>query len=372
MGCSCVLFYHPDSALRYAPHMNGEGRPARTEEIAAAVDRASESAFPGAVERIPLPREFFERENLKAAGVLFVNVAAVLAAGPLAFRAGHAWAYLLAFVIVGARAEALYILQHECMHSLLFSRRSLNQAVGLGLSGLLGTRLFEGRRVHFKHHREVGEATDPNEMWHGIESRAPGWPALRFFIVQLCGGRLVTSLRQLRPARPAVTAEPERPDAALPARQRRQDLAALGGSQLAVLAFFWLASAPWVYVAFYLAPLVTLTSLFEALRSFSEHVLPGATATSVPERHRLYFMDASRAELFFISALHFNYHHLHHLYPSVVTFKLRALHRWLQENDPQYASKYVRRRSYVGTALQYILNRPIAGAGECYPVKRAA
>lgn len=73
----------------------------------------------------------------------------------------------------------------------------------------------------------------------------------------------------------------------LPSRHLIIDLLFLSGTQLTLLLAISMAAAPWVYFALYVAPLLTLTSAFEAFRSFSEHVLPGDAPTSEAERHRL-------------------------------------------------------------------------------------
>jgi fatty acid desaturase len=136
--------------------------------------------------------------------------------------------------------------------------------------------------------------------------------------------------------------------------------------QLVVLLAISLSSSPIVYFTLYVAPLVTLTAFFEAIRSFSEHVLPG-TPTCEAEEARRFFMDAGPVERFFISQFDFHYHQVHHLFPNVATFRIRALHRWLLANDPGYAGQFLTRPGYVGTALLYVFDRPFAGAGSGYP-----
>ena len=285
------------------------------------------------------------------------------------------WAYAVAFVLVGARGQACYVLQHEAMHNLLFTRLRTNERVGTILSALLGTRFYMGRKIHWDHHRHVGHADDPNEMFHNVENRPPGMAVIRFFAFHLLGGRLImmfwnlgmTAVEIVSPAKPA--AGPVRAD--MPFAKTKIDLMALFLTQLTVLIAISLLSSPLVYFTLYMLPLATLTAFFEAIRSFSEHVLPGK-AICEAEASRRFFMDASAMETFFVSQFDFHYHHVHHLHPNVVTFKVRALHRWLNENDPDYPGQFISRPGYVEVALRYLFNRPFAGAGSGYPVAKAA
>ena len=335
-------------------------------------------------EKVRLPKQFFELESAKGWFYVVTNALVVTCSGTAAYYVDTWWCYVLAFVLVGARAQALYILQHECMHWILFPNRRTNNIMGVLLSGILGTRLYDGRAMHFQHHRDVGLPSDPNTYWHGTENHRPGWSTIKFFLLQLIGGRLLgVFLRTLHvltgidyePAQ-SIDEQKERSENVperIRLRRKREsqiDICAILVVQGILFASMSLVASPWVYVLLFFCPIVTLTCLFESFRSFSEHVLPGDQSRNVPEELRSFLMDASRVELFFISQFWFNYHHLHHLYPRVATFKLRKLHRWLQENDERYEDKYIRRPGYVSVALNYILNRPINGGGENYPLRR--
>ena len=323
--------------------------------------------------RTKIPEEFGVRDDLLAWTVVIVNLFVILSAGVIAWNLGTWWAYLLAFILVGARGQASYVLQHEAMHNLLFTAPRTNERIGAVLSAVLGTRFYMGRKIHWDHHRHVGHAEDPNEMFHNVEHRPPGLAVIRFFLFHLLGGRLAIMLSNLGQTASQVVFRRQADTAAkaaIPFAKTRIDLTALFGIQFVILIAISLLSSPIVYFALYVAPLVTLTAFFEAIRSFSEHVLPGAP-TCEAEETRQFFMDAGPIERFFISQFDFHYHHVHHLYPNVVTFKVRALHDWLLANDPIYPSQFVTRPGYVGTALRYLFNRRFAGAGSGYPEYRA-
>jgi fatty acid desaturase len=326
------------------------------------------------IQRIKIPREFSLRDDRLAWLLVVGNLVVVLGAGVIAWHLDAWWAYVLAFVLVGTRGQASYILQHEAMHNLLFTAPRTNERVGVVLSAVLGTRFYMGRKIHWDHHRHVGHASDPNETFHNVENRPPGLAAIRFFLFHLLGGRLMMMVSNLGQTAVQVVipgqCEAGGAKTTIPFAKTRIDLMALFGIQLLILIAISLLSSPVVYFTLYFAPLVTLTAFFEAIRSFSEHVLPGA-ATCEAEENRQFLMDAGRIERFFISQFDFHYHHVHHLHPNVVTFKVRALHRWLVANDPAYPGQFITRPGYVGTALHYLFNRPFAGAGRGYPAYRA-
>ncbi|HEY1304101.1 MAG TPA: fatty acid desaturase [Vicinamibacterales bacterium] len=312
---------------------------------------------PSRIAAIPIPRSFYDRCSVRATVLTAVNLGVIVGAGPAAYAVNWWPIYILAFLLVGARAQSLYILQHECMHWLLFRSRRTNDICGMLLSGALGTGLSFGRFYHFKHHRRVGRSDDPNLIWHDSALHPPGWSTFWFFASQLAGIRVINLVTR-RYQSNSATNRLMVPNP-VGSREMFVDLAVTASAQAVILAGIWVASAWWVYGAFFLLPLVTLTSFLEAVRSFSEHVLPGERGTTVAEEGRLFFMDAGRIELFFFSQFGFHFHHLHHLYPGVVTFKLSSLHQWLQQNDASYPGKYVRRDGYLRTALRYVLKQPI-------------
>ncbi len=324
--------------------------------------------------RIKIPEEFGVRNDTRAWAMVIVNVLVLLGSGAIAWNIGNWWGYTLAFLLVGARGQACYILQHEAMHNLLFTRVRTNERVGIVLSALLGTRFYMGRKIHWDHHRRVGQVDDPNETYHNVEKRPPGTAVIRFFAFHLLGGRLFMMVSNLAMTAAQIVSPSKAAGGkadAVPFAKTRIDLMALFMTQFAVLTAISLLSSPIVYFTLYLLPLATLTAFFEAIRSFSEHVLPGE-ATCEAEGARRFFMDASPLETFFVSQFDFHYHHVHHLHPNVVTFKVRALHRWLSENDPDYPDQFIRRPGYVEVACRYLFNLQFAGAGDGYPASKAA
>lgn len=328
--------------------------------------------------KVTIPAHFQERAPVLGSVLIALNAVVVLCASVAAYFSGSVWAFVAAFILIAACAQGLYILQHELMHNLIYTKKSTNEKMGLIISALLGTRFFEGRAIHMTHHSRVGYEDDPNIFWHQTQTRKPGASIVLFFIAQLFGMRLwLLAQNLLNVAKNILGASKndttDAPKMSAKAIQKsRQDLIYFVGVQCAVLVMMCVVTQSLfigvaMYVGMYVLPLSTLTSLFESIRSFSEHTLPGDVPQNYAEQNRLFFMKSSVFELFFISPYNFHYHHIHHLYPNVVTFKLPELHAWLHENDPDYPNRFMVRGSYVKTMIDYITHKPIVGAGKNYP-----
>ncbi len=87
------------------------------------------------------------------------------------------WAYLLAFVVMGASHARLNILGHEAAHRLLFSDRRANDWVG---RWLLAYPTFQAliayRRSHFSHHRdELGPEEPDAALYAGYPITSDSW-----------------------------------------------------------------------------------------------------------------------------------------------------------------------------------------------------
>jgi fatty acid desaturase len=318
--------------------------------------------------------EAFQKKGGFAIYALIVtNALLVLGLGPVAYAVDQPWFYVLAFVLVGARGQSLYILQHEAMHNLISANKKTNEVIGVLLSAMLGTQFYTGRKMHMLHHRLTGAVDDPNTIYHGTHDKQPGWQAAKFFLKNLLGWRLIGLAQSVGGAVLAklglMEAKPGHAMLKVKPREQMIDLVALFAVQLVIFAGISLAAHPLVYIGLFLLPLSTLTCFFEALRSFSEHVLPSGNPGSVVEERRSFFMKASWLELFFISQFGFHYHHVHHQHPNIPTLNVARLHRWKLANDPAFKDTYIERPGYVMTAIRYCLGKPIPGMGNPQPSK---
>lgn len=113
----------------------------------------------------------------------FANIFTILWALCLSFGvvglAGYLhtwWAYLGAFVVMGASHARLNILGHESAHRLLFSNRRANDWVGRLVAYPTFQALMAYRRSHFAHHRdEMGPEEPDLALYAGYPIPADSW-----------------------------------------------------------------------------------------------------------------------------------------------------------------------------------------------------
>ena len=73
-------------------------------------------------------------------------------------------------------------------------------------------------------------------------------------------------------------------------------------------------------------------------------------------RRRLFWVVSNPLGLIVLSQFGFNYHYLHHLYPSIPVFNLPEVHDYLMEGFVDYESYFVLRESYIKTLFGDLAN----------------
>ncbi len=278
-----------------------------------------------------------------AIGVIFV----------VAHQAHHWAVYGAAIVLIGGLQHALITLQHDAWHRLSFRARRWNDLIGAWCYGYpVGMPFYHERRRHLAHHRHFGSPDrDPDWVSYSNEGRSPVQRLWRFFVGRLLGslvfGQLVSVLLHRRPRVGAELAETTRGPSILTEYIR------VAIWQLALLALFAWAGRWWEYFVLWIVPLGTTASLFVALRAFLEHAHPD---DSVPAEERLYDFFPNWVERFFISPCHFNYHALHHAFPTIPHGNLPGAYRFAVEHGIRYPGQ--RREGYWRFLLHHAQRLP--------------
>jgi fatty acid desaturase len=277
--------------------------------------------------------------GLVAFNLGYLGLAWLLIAGALTGFWLHPtwWTFILAFVIVSSRQQALLNCEHEAVHLKLLPRRGLNNFVGTYLcAAAVGSPFGAARDRHLSHHRLVGAPEDPDrELYTGDDKRTRRG-LTGYFVRGLCGAYAGM-----------VLMGPRAPRAAASGSSRRRDLVSLAVVQVGILVALTVAFAWWVYPVLWLAPLATLTALCHLIRSFVEHAL---TDSEIPEHgNRLVTIRSNLLERSLVSPYFMNYHAEHHLVPSVPAPRLHQLQRRLVD-DGEAAPVLV--RSSYGAALR--------------------
>lgn len=319
------------------------------------------SDFPEKIALIEIPSKFRKIHNKKSLVYVFICALVVITSGVVAYFFASAWGYVLAYVCVVIAGDALLKLQHEAMHGVLVSNTKLNAWLGKFISALMGTRYYDAITIHMRHHTRLGHDEDPNLYWYDEKNNVP-----IFMLKQLLGAKLwmfvsrtimvlIRSFVHKGEVKFKTNTSLDSAPVVVNKARAIDDLAALVVVQATLFILIAYFTAWWVYLIFVVLPPSTLGSLFESVRSFSEHArYAGGRKAEVAERRRLYLVLSSPLERFALSQFGFHVHHLHHLYPTVPVFNLPGLHLWMLENFKEYGRLFIVRKSYVGTLYCYI------------------
>jgi fatty acid desaturase len=232
----------------------------------------------------------------------------VVAAATVAASWTHWWTIALAFVVISSRQQALLNVEHDCIHT-SFSRSKRYDAVigNLLCAAPCGSPWHATRARHLAHHRLITTAEDPDLPLHTIRDKSSKLALVRYFGLGLLGGYAVMVLLNGSPSTVAT-------------RDKLRDLRNLALVQAALWAAAWIALDWWVYLALWVLPLVTLTTVCHLLRSFIEH------AVLVEERpdhdNLLVSISSNPVERAIVAPFNMNFHAEHHLYPAVPARRL--------------------------------------------------
>jgi fatty acid desaturase len=247
--------------------------------------------------------------------------------------------YVLAAMFIASRQHALGNLGHDAAHYRLYHDKRLNDWVGdYLLVRPLWLFLHPYRKGHFAHHRHFLNEADPHLY------RTPMQPvpwrrlALRFALnlSGVEGARYLTLLF-------------------LKMRPTRKLLFLAFWAALALALHAGVAPAR-LWVLYWLIPNFTWLMVASDIRFLSEHWVDG----KVDYADRASVFYASRIivptwfERIFVIRKNVHLHLDHHLYPSVPSHRLPALHALLMQ-QPQYTARVHVTRGYLGGVAREML-----------------
>ena len=250
------------------------------------------------------------------------------------FWAWPAWyTFVLAFVVISARQQALLNIEHECIHGTFVQGRRANELLAIiACASPVGSPYRTSRARHLSHHRLLGSPDDPDLPLHGADGKSTVGGFVRYFATGLVGGY---ALMVILGGDKHSTGD---------RRTALADLRNVGIAQLALWGVSTVVTTWWVYPLLWAAPLVTLTAFFHLVRSFGEHAV-------VPDErpahdNLLISIPSNRVERYLVAPYYMNFHSEHHLFPWIPAPKLPEAQRRL---DAQAAAPpRILRSSYVG------------------------
>jgi fatty acid desaturase len=299
-----------------------------------------------------LPREqlqLLQRKSLWRAGrMLAVNWGLIVASFALVAWQPGVPAVLAAMLVLGGRQLGLGILMHECAHRSLFPTHKMNDAAGRWLCAApMFVDLEVYRSYHMTHHVKTGTDGDPD-----LQNYA-GYPVTPASMLRKVGRDLIglTGLKALATLavlysyqdprqlkfgyayRRSATQAPLAADGEVAPRRHlkyllwnmRRILLVQG---IAAAALWWSGHG----MLYLLWPFSWLTSymLFSRIRNAAEHgALPGTMSADIWTNTRT--VTARWWERLTVAPNYVNFHFEHHLAPTIPSYNLPTLHRWLKQ-----------------------------------------
>jgi fatty acid desaturase len=244
-------------------------------------------------------------DRLSAAAIVG-DYLTVLTAAFVAIATAHALVTLAAIVVIAGRQIAIQNLLHAAVHRSLFSTRKLNDRVDL----LIGLPLFETVRTyregHLNHHRDVTlKRPDRFDYIHAHlpAPSSPRWRRTWSAVIQPLLG--TAGLRFVRVSIDACREDP---------RLARR----LAAYWLTIGGVFWWAGWLTYLLVYWFGPLVWLYPVLDRWAALSDHYAAADDARN--QRGLFYSLFLKGHEM---------YHAVHHAYPEIPFYRIRAAHRYL-------------------------------------------
>ncbi|HVW81333.1 MAG TPA: fatty acid desaturase [Mycobacteriales bacterium] len=219
------------------------------------------------------------------------------------------WVVVLAFLVISTRQQSLLNIEHDCIHASFTRDKRRDQLVGIiACASPCGSPWHATRARHLAHHRLITTPEDPDHALHDTADKASKWALVRYFGLGLLGGYAVMVLLSGAPSTVGRS-------------EKIRDLRNLVVSQLVIWGVTWAAFGEWwLYLALWVLPLITLTTVCHLIRSFIEHAV---LTEELPEHDNLLVSIASNpVELAFLAPFNMNYHAEHHMFPAVPARRL--------------------------------------------------
>jgi len=284
--------------------------------------------------------------RLVAYNLGYLILAWAVAGGAIAlFWAHPAWyTFVIAFLVVSSRQQALLNCEHEAVHRKFLPSLRWNNFVGTYFCAApVGSPFRAAQARHLSHHRLLCTPEDPDRELHCGERQRTREGLVRYFVSGVLGGYAGM-----------VLMGPRAPQAAARAGSARRDLASLVLLQGVIAVTLTLTCAWWVYPALWLAPLASLTALCHLVRSFVEHAITDSETGA--HGNRLITIRSNWVERALVSPYFMNYHAEHHIVPSVPAPRLHELQERLATRDE--TPSVLVRSSYGGAIRHYSRELP--------------
>ncbi len=263
------------------------------------------------------------------------------------------WTIVLAFLIVGTRQYALFILAHDAIHYSLHPHRQVNDNLARwGAYGPMFMALEDARRNHLLHHRYAGTADDPDRYIHTLSGKNDPIAFLLFCSGLATFGKTVlkvTPFGKLRSPSPSR----DRGSVSKALQDYLNTRRPVFVCQALIFSVFLFLPTPWwLYLVLWIAPIYFLVFVPDEIRAFCDHAVIADDRAG--DRQRLVTFCPSFLEAMVFSPHQMNYHAEHHLWPAIPHYNLPKAHRWVKL-QPEVTLRY----SYLRFLWQVTRSLPL-------------
>lgn len=227
----------------------------------------------------------------------------------------------LAIILLGGRQLGLSVLMHDCGHRSLFSSRTTNEVIGQWFCALpvLNDQATYAHG-HLQHHRKAGTPADPDLANYAAYPVSKA-SFQRKISRDLSGQTGFKAMAYIMRGAAGVVGTERRTSITLLVKQV--------GVQLALLSILHVCGIGWTYLLWVIA-YMTVFMLYIRIRQVAEHAaVPDLFDPDPRKNTRTVIAPWWQRWLFAPNGV--NYHLEHHLMASVPCYRLKELHRLLQQ-----------------------------------------
>lgn len=276
-------------------------------------------------------KRFSEVQSLRTSIAIARQWVVIGLAFAAAIYTGNVFVYVLAFIVIASRQQALASLMHEASHRRLYKNPAVNNFVSNLFCALpIGLSVSRYGDEHSDHHRAPNTDLDPYWVTFQADPENWSWPKTRrglisVFVKDFFGFNTMISGRQIASWTPFSNHfSTEKHPIPLPMMERIQLYILYPAAAIAItLVHGW-----FYFLVLWMLPMLSLTPVFVRIRAISEHSALKVASGTDATRH----VDASLLERLCVCSFNINYHLVHHLFPYVTYYNLPKMHDLLMQN----------------------------------------
>lgn len=277
------------------------------------------------------------------------------------------WLYLPVAFLIAGRQGALLQIVHEGAHYLILRNRYWNHCCGNWLAAYPVGLTIEGySKGHFQHHANTNTVNDlPTDLEKYAVARFGDGRLFRAFLFDILG---LTALRSfLGHSGNSIQVSTLKNEASI--IKKLKDRMGQGLTQLFILTVFFQFDFG-MYCLLWVIPLISFNMVLLRIRGIAEHGLPTQLEKIILSSDQGKLMTRTILlnngtwnekilnflERILIGSLNSNFHHEHHILPTVPFYNLPKLHAWiyseLSRNYPLSYAKSYRHAFQMGAILR--------------------